>query len=315
MGEVAWRSVSVDVGWGTLRGKTCTVGGGDTPTLRLVGAHGWLDNANSFDALVPLLPAGVEVLVLDLPGHGMSDHLPLGAHYNPFTYAFNLRAAVTGLGWDRFVLMGHSMGAAVSNYFAALFPEFVEALINVDFLRPFHLMEPVDRWRVYAFDLFKYEQFESGGGTVYSEAEAIDRLVSARIIGNDEEVNVDHEAAQTLLPRSARRVEGGYVWSHDPKARSTFLTVFGGGNWVEALAEIRCPVLAVVATRGVCVMPDRVYAQVYETYRKNAAWFDREVVEGTHHVHLTHPERVAPAVVRFLAEVRARRRRPARARL
>ncbi|XP_063593422.1 probable serine hydrolase [Penaeus indicus] len=315
MAEVSWRPVSVDVGWGTLRGKICTVGGGDTPSLRVVGVHGWLDNANSFDTLVPLLPAGVEVLALDLPGHGLSDHLPLGTHYNPFTYAFNLRAAVTGLGWTRFVVMGHSMGAAVVNYFTALFPEFVEGVVNVDFLRPFHLMEPVDRWRTYAFDLFKYEQFEPGAGTVYSEAEAIDRLVAARIIGNDDEVNVDREAAQTLLPRSARRVEGGYVWGHDPKARATFLTVFGGRNWIEAIATIRCPVLAVVATRGVCTMPERFYARVLETYSANAAWFSREVVEGAHHVHLTHPERVAPAVVRFLGELQGRRGRAARARL
>ncbi|XP_069996122.1 probable serine hydrolase [Penaeus vannamei] len=315
MAEVSWRPVSVDVGWGTLRGKTCTVGGGDAPTLRVVAVHGWLDNANSFDTLVPLLPAGVEVLALDLPGHGLSDHLALGAHYNPFTYAFNLRAAVTGLGWARFAVMGHSMGAAVVNYFAALFPEFVEGVVSLDFLRPFHLLEPVDRWRTYAFDLFKYEQFEPGAGTVYSEAEAVDRLVTARAIGNDDEVNVSREAAHTLLPRSARRVEDGYVWGHDPKARATFLTVFGGRNWVEAIAAVRCPVLAVVATRGVCTMPVRFYTRVFETYNANAAWFSHEVVEGAHHVHLTHPERVAPAVARFLGDLRGRRGCGAKARL
>nr|XP_027212501.1 serine hydrolase-like protein [Penaeus vannamei] len=276
---------------------------GATRHAGVVAVHGWLDNANSFDTLCP--PARRAWRCWPSTSRARPvDHLALGAHYNPFTYAFNLRAAVTGLGWARFAVMGHSMGAAVVNYFAALFPEFVEGVVSLDFLRPFHLLEPVDRWRTYAFDLFKYEQFEPGAGTVYSEAEAVDRLVTARAIGNDDEVNVSREAAQTLLPRSARRVEDGYVWGHDPKARATFLTVFGGRNWVEAIAAVRCPVLAVVATRGVCTMPVRFYTRVFETYNANAAWFSHEVVEGAHHVHLTHPERVAPAVARFLGDLR-----------
>ena len=37
--------------------------------------HGWLDNADSFKGLAPLVAKdGWDVLSLDLPGHGLSDH-------------------------------------------------------------------------------------------------------------------------------------------------------------------------------------------------------------------------------------------------
>ncbi|MBW2734427.1 MAG: alpha/beta hydrolase, partial [Deltaproteobacteria bacterium] len=40
------------------------------PTL---GLHGWLDNATTFDMLAPLLP-GLDLVSLDLAGHGISEH-------------------------------------------------------------------------------------------------------------------------------------------------------------------------------------------------------------------------------------------------
>jgi pimeloyl-ACP methyl ester carboxylesterase len=39
----------------------------------VLAAHGWLDNAASFDHLAPLLP-GLRLVALDLAGHGRSGH-------------------------------------------------------------------------------------------------------------------------------------------------------------------------------------------------------------------------------------------------
>src|SRR4051794_6191323 len=47
------------------------------PTLAL---HGWLDNANTFDALAPLLPE-LDLIAPDFAGHGFSSHRPIATHY------------------------------------------------------------------------------------------------------------------------------------------------------------------------------------------------------------------------------------------
>ena len=66
-------TVELATGAGTLRGLRWG-STGDAPILAL---HGWLDNAASFVRLAPLL-ADADVVAIDLPGHGYSDHSPPG---------------------------------------------------------------------------------------------------------------------------------------------------------------------------------------------------------------------------------------------
>ncbi|XP_069996121.1 serine hydrolase-like protein [Penaeus vannamei] len=298
----SWHEVSVAVGWGSLRGKTCLLGEpkGGAP-LRLLALHGWLDNANSFDALVPLLPAGLEVLALDLAGHGLSDHLPAGARYDAMTQLVHLREATQRLGWTDFVLLAHSLGALVSNYYAALYPQAVRALVVLDYLVPFHAEGRLATWRAENRLMRRQERGRGRARRVYSEAEALARLVKARKGGDGKQLpNVDEAAARILLPRSARRVDGGLVWRHDEKARTRYSMLHGSDNWMHVVSHVTCPVLVVRADDGLCQQPDDLYEPVLAAYRRSARVFRYERVAGAHHVHLTHPERVAPSVTHFL---------------
>ena len=68
------------------------------------------------------------VIVPDLPGHGRS----AGAlAYTVDGYAEWLDAFRAALGFDRCVLMGHSLGGAVVQLYARMFPERVAALVLV----------------------------------------------------------------------------------------------------------------------------------------------------------------------------------------
>lgn len=298
----SWHEVSVAVGWGSLRGKTCLLGEpkGGAP-LRLLALHGWLDNANSFDALVPLLPAGLEVLALDLAGHGLSDHLPAGARYDAMTQLVHLREATQRLGWTDFVLLAHSLGALVANYYAALYPQAVRALVVLDYLVPFHAEGRLATWRAENRLMRRQERGQGRARRVYSEAEALARLVEARKGGDGKQLqNVDEAAARILLPRAARRVDGGLVWRHDEKARTRYSMLYGSDNWMHVVSHVTCPVLVVRADDGLCQQPDDLYEPVLAAYRRSARVFRYERVAGAHHVHLTHPERVAPSVTHFL---------------
>ena len=103
-----------------------------TPVIAL---HGWLDNANSFARLAPKLD-GLRIVALDLAGHGHSDHRPAGAGYALADYVFDVLQVAEQLGWSRFALLGHSLGAIISVMLAGALPERVTHLALIDGLIP-----------------------------------------------------------------------------------------------------------------------------------------------------------------------------------
>lgn len=101
-------------------------GQGDQVILLIHGlgssAKGWLRN-------IPDLAADHRVIAVDLPGYGMSDK----GHYQYSLsfYAQVLSELLTGLGVDRAVWMGHSMGGQIALVAALEHPGQVERLVLV----------------------------------------------------------------------------------------------------------------------------------------------------------------------------------------
>ena len=118
--------VRFDVGGRTLAGKRFH--GGTVPTIAL---HGWLDNANSFDALAQALPE-LDLFALDFAGHGYSDPRAPDVGYWGWLDVQDVIAVADRLGWQRFVIVAHSMGAEYSTQLVGLYPERVSAQICID---------------------------------------------------------------------------------------------------------------------------------------------------------------------------------------
>eukprot|EP01125_Pyxidicula_operculata_P018487 TRINITY_DN6560_c0_g1_i1.p1 TRINITY_DN6560_c0_g1~~TRINITY_DN6560_c0_g1_i1.p1 ORF type:complete len:137 (+),score=10.24 TRINITY_DN6560_c0_g1_i1:36-446(+) len=105
----------------------------ENPKERVIALHGWLDNASTWDGVAPILARqGMCVLCLDFLGHGKSDHIPAVDEYSLFCHVATVNYAIQVIGWKQFVLMGHSMGAAVSTIVAATFPEYIKCTILVE---------------------------------------------------------------------------------------------------------------------------------------------------------------------------------------
>ncbi|MEO0812696.1 MAG: alpha/beta fold hydrolase, partial [Myxococcota bacterium] len=100
---------------------------GPTDGRPVLALHGWLDNAASFAPMAPMLE-GCRVVCLDSAGHGRSEHRADHAGYHFIDWIPDVVAAADALGWERFVLMGHSMGAATASLTAGTYPDRVEAL-------------------------------------------------------------------------------------------------------------------------------------------------------------------------------------------
>lgn len=119
---------SIDVGPLTLSVEEAGAGG--HPLLLL---HGFTGAGDDFvDWVQPLADLGFHVAVPDLRGHGASDKPDAEEHYSVATFTDDVLGLLDALGWDRFALLGHSMGGMVAQDVALRVPERVERLVLMD---------------------------------------------------------------------------------------------------------------------------------------------------------------------------------------
>jgi len=92
--------------------------GGDGPPLLLV--HGWPETWYAWRALMPALARDFEVIAVDQRGIELSDK-PAGG-YDTGTQARDLLGLMEALGHQRFAVIGHDTGFAISFALAADHP-------------------------------------------------------------------------------------------------------------------------------------------------------------------------------------------------
>ncbi len=108
---------------------------GDPANPPLLLVHGGLDHARSWDWIARELAADWHVVAPDLRGHGDSDWASASG-YPMMNFVYDLGEIVRHLGWDRFTLIGHSLGGNIALRYAGLFPGRVEKLVSIEGLGP-----------------------------------------------------------------------------------------------------------------------------------------------------------------------------------
>ena len=94
--------------------------------------HGFALNHHSFDEVAPALNDVVRMLAFDQRGHGLSEWAAELGDYTRETMVGDVAGIVDGLGLERVVLVGHSMGGMNAMTYAARHPDRVEALVLID---------------------------------------------------------------------------------------------------------------------------------------------------------------------------------------
>ena len=92
--------------------------------------HGYAENSDSWAPLAADLMKDHSVVVPDLRGIGRSSKPESG--YDKKTQAKDIRAVVTGLGYDRTFVIAHDIGNMVAYAYAAMYPDKVKRLVVMD---------------------------------------------------------------------------------------------------------------------------------------------------------------------------------------
>ncbi|KAM8773038.1 serine hydrolase-like protein [Acanthopagrus schlegelii] len=285
----------VPVPWGEIRGKVW----GPDHGRPVLCVHGWADNCGTFNNLIPLLPKECRYVAVDLAGHGLSSHRPPGVFYTFPSYVMDVRRVVDALQWNKFSIIGHSMGGNIAGLFSALYPEMVDAVVLLDsygFL-PTDLKEIPKVVRQGFEELLLYEKKPEEKKTrVYTYENAVERLSAANPTLSEQSVHI-------LLERGLVQVEGGVVFSRDFRINLKNIVRISLEQSLELQSRIKASVLVVLAEDGFEKMfsePDqkRFTSALLQGYRDR----NHEVltVPGDHHIHLNKPDVVAQPVSDFL---------------
>lgn len=260
---------------------------GDPALPRLLALHGWLDNSATFDTLAPLLCGKFHIVAVDLPGHGRSDWRAPGAWYHYIDYLGDVLAAADALGWSRFGLLGHSLGAAVASMLAGILPERIDRLWLLEGLGPLaqDLQQVLPQLRR-AFA----ERAQSGARPLRVFRDLAE-AAAARMKASD----LSQAAALHLVARGTKAVAGGLSWSSDPRLTLTSPVRYTEQQILAVLAGIEVRSLLVLAqpqagffTRAMVDARTRVVKRMQV-----------QSLPGGHHLHLDEAQAVADAILEF----------------
>jgi pimeloyl-ACP methyl ester carboxylesterase len=252
---------------------------GDPARPPLLLLHGGSAHAHWWDRVAPALADRYHVVSLDQRGHGESQWSDPPS-YRTEDFAADLVGLMDRLGWERILLVGHSMGGHNAMTFTAWYPERVAAVVIVD-SRP-------------AVPPARLEQMRYRGHRplrTYESAElAVERF---RLLPRETTAPaslLEHLARAGIVER-----DGTWVYRFDPATNGNRVPV---DAW-PLLPKISCPALIVrgelspVLTRETAQdiverIPGARLAEVPDTY---------------HHLMLDRPDACASVLEEFFLQL------------
>lgn len=257
---------------------------------KILALHGWLDNAASFCELAPkLAKQGYEVIAIDFPGHGKSDHRAKGHFAHFIDFVLDVQNVIKTLKWEKFTLVGHSMGAAMAQMYSITNEEQVEKLIMIENLGPVpayetssikeNLTEALSQWHSHTT---KHKHFYP----------TVDVGLKTRI----KVTPMDENILRPMVARGLKKTKRGYHWRTDKRLRLRSMVRFSEEVVQDALSAKKPKTQLIIAT-------PLTYALKYPSFEKRREKLNPESyveIEGHHHLHMDNAEEVFQAINKFL---------------
>jgi pimeloyl-ACP methyl ester carboxylesterase len=244
---------------------------GDDDQPLILALHGWLDNAESYYKLAPLL-CGFRVVAIDMAGHGQSDWRSADSGYPIWGYVEDLHAVKCQLQPEGAIrILAHSLGAGVASLYAGAFPDQVLMLGLIENLAPF----------THSPEQFSENLSQSITDNLSNQKQASPKskglLTKLRSTGR---FPVPLDAAERLVVRSSEQLPNGELRIRvDPRLKLRSSVRLTEEQVRSALARIESHVMVIAGQSGL----SQELTQARLPFVKNIE-FRR--MPGGHHLHL-----------------------------
>jgi pimeloyl-ACP methyl ester carboxylesterase len=275
----------MDSGWtqddflvGDVRLHYYRTGRGDKRPLVLV--HGFSDSGLCWSRVARDLEADYDVVMPDMRGHGMSERMRPGDEVD---MAADLAGLIRGLGLKRPIVVGHSMGAAVTYQTGVRFPDLTAALVLED--PPWWLSRPFQ----------PTGQFDANPMSAWARGLAGQTLEELLALYRAEQPDWPDETVR-FMAESKKQLDQGIV-------ETLFGNLDGGGSdWLDTNRAVAAPVLLLTGNPqlGAIVTPE-VQARVGEL---NPTWTIVNVPDVGHLIHYDNYAAFMDALREFLRQIR-----------
>lgn len=283
------REISIPSSYGQIAGLEW----GPPDGKPVLAVHGWMDNAKTFEPLVQHLPLNLHIVAIDFAGHGFTSHLGAGAHYTVLNFIADILQVADYLQWDKFSLIGHSMGAIVCLGFTAHFPERVENLVTLDILYPKVSLKTLptafSEFLPRHFELEKREFSEQQQQVSWDKAQEL--LLMSRGISDS---NADLLLSRSLRPSSK---DGNYVFTRDHRLKMMGSLSYKQTEAVQIMERFQNYTgtwIAILQKDDQLIQHGHRHQGLEPRHTKSCKLFRVSYVDGEgHFMHMENPELVA----------------------
>ncbi|MCE9678603.1 alpha/beta hydrolase [Shewanella sp. AS1] len=254
----------------------------------LLALHGWLDNANSFQPLSNYLK-DYQLLAIDWPGHGASQHRPGAYPLHWIDYLYDLECLIEHISRSRtlYGVIGHSLGGIVASAYSAAFAQKVPNWILIEALSPLFESSENSRQRL-------VRSFQSHSRQKPADANRILMLDSA-VKARHKLTGLASNWCELLIERNLTHTQVGLCWRSDPRLKLDSPMRLNFEHIKALMQDHPARVLAVSADKG--------YRLLSHHQDEISAWYRNLTLvqlAGDHHLHMGNAAGVAAEIKKFL---------------
>ena len=241
----------------------------------------------------------IRFVAMDFPGHGQSSHRWPGMPYIHFEYVADVKKVVSQLGWEKFSIISHSLGAFVASLYAGTFPNEVENLVLIEY-------GGYPAWIAEKPDLV-LAKYASGMANMNPRTPRVYEGLEAAAARREEPYNgntLRKDDALLIAKRGSTATKDGVIFSHDSTLQKSYFPFYP--------PQLSLKLILSKMKGSVLILEGSDSQDLFETGRESrlerlsiisqhAKFKMWKTLLGGHHVHLENPEQTALQIKQFLA--------------